>query len=97
MMFFQREMHSFKAQKHFSPLFSCQKIHRGLTECQREKSWSDKSLITKVYNIFTWEYVSIVGVLQGEYATSLFADFYEKILMGGLIHGPHFQLTHYAW
>ena len=31
MMCFQREMHSLKAQKNFSPLFSCQKIHRGLT------------------------------------------------------------------
>ena len=25
------EMHSLKAQKHFSPLFACQKIYRGLT------------------------------------------------------------------
>ena len=27
---FSEEMHSLKAQKKFSPLFSCQKIHRGL-------------------------------------------------------------------
>jgi len=29
---FSEGMHSLKAQKHFSPLFSCQKIHRGLTK-----------------------------------------------------------------
>ena len=28
---FSEEMHSLKAQKHFSLLFACQKIHRGLT------------------------------------------------------------------
>ena len=28
---FLGEMHSLKAQKHFSPLFSCQKIYGGLT------------------------------------------------------------------
>ena len=28
---FLEGIHSLKAQKHFSPLFSCQKIHRGLT------------------------------------------------------------------
>ena len=28
---FSEEMHSLKAQKHFSPLFSCQKIYGGLT------------------------------------------------------------------
>ena len=28
---FSRELHSLKAQQHFSPLFACQKIHRGLT------------------------------------------------------------------
>ena len=26
---FAREMHSLKAQKHFSPMFACQKIYRG--------------------------------------------------------------------
>ena len=58
--------------------------------CQRMESWSGKSLITKANNAVTWEYVSIEGVFQGEYASIQLADFYEKIPMGGLIHGPHF-------
>ena len=28
---FSEEMNSLKAQKHFKPLFACQKIYRGLT------------------------------------------------------------------
>ena len=64
---------------------------------QINESWSDKSLITKANNAVTWEYVSIDEVFQGEYVSFHVVDFYENILMGGLIHGPHFQLTHYAW
>ena len=58
--------------------------------CQRMESWSGKSLITKANNAVTWEYVSIDGVFQGEYASLHFADLYEEILMEGLIHGTHF-------
>ena len=62
-----------------------------------KESWSDKSLITKANSAVTWEYVYTNGVFQGEYASHHFVDFYEDILMEGIIHGPHFQPTHYAW
>ena len=61
------------------------------------ESWSVKSLITEANSTVTWEYVSIDGVFQGEYAFVHFADLYEEILMGELIYGPHFQPTHNAW
>ena len=65
--------------------------------CRRMESWSDKSLITKANSVVTWEYVSIDGVFQGEYASLHFADLYEDIHMGGLIYGPQFQPTNNAW
>ena len=63
-------------------------------ECQREESWS---LISEAYSAVTWECVLIDGVFQGVYVSLLLVDFYEEILMGEFIHGPHFQPTHHAW
>ena len=36
-------------------------------------------------------------IFQGEEVSLLLADFYEEILMGGLIGGSQFHPTHYVW
>ena len=57
--------------------------------------WNDKgrshgALFLRPTTLVTWECVLIDGVFQRVFVFFLLTDFCEGILMGELIHGPHF-------
>ena len=52
------EMHSFKAQKQFGPVFACQKIHRGLTGSTHRMKYNTFMRTTIMESIEAGEYPS---------------------------------------